>query len=117
MHSRIGLFSLRLNGERIVSQSIVERILTYAKDHIFVICKMARASNDVSRIVCANTIQENKKRLLEARIKNQVLRHKVILSIYFTTFRNREISNDQRYHSVYVLEKRSISYTNFTYNY
>ncbi|KAL6436354.1 hypothetical protein ACFW04_004707 [Cataglyphis niger] len=37
---------------------------------------MARASNDVSRIVCANTIQENKKRLLEARIKNQVLRHK-----------------------------------------
>ncbi|XP_070162359.1 uncharacterized protein [Polyergus mexicanus] len=29
------------------------------------------ASNDVSRIVCANTIQENEKRLLEARIKNQ----------------------------------------------
>ncbi|KMR04690.1 e3 ubiquitin-protein ligase uhrf2 [Lasius niger] len=32
---------------------------------------MARASNDVSRIVCANIIQENEKRLLEARIKNQ----------------------------------------------
>lgn len=42
---------------------------------------MARASNDVSRIVCANIIRENKKRLLEARIKNQVLLHKVILPI------------------------------------
>lgn len=37
---------------------------------------MARASNDVSRIVCANTIQENDRRLCEARLKNQVLRHR-----------------------------------------
>lgn len=58
----------------------MERILAYAL-HLFAVCKMARASNDVSRIVCANIIQENKKRLLEARIKNQVLLHKVILPI------------------------------------
>ncbi|XP_012219210.1 uncharacterized protein [Linepithema humile] len=32
---------------------------------------MARLSNDVLRIVCANTSQENEKRLHEARIKNQ----------------------------------------------
>lgn len=65
-----GTDSLRLNGER-----IVERILAYAADLLcdpFAVCKMARASNDVSRIVCANIIQENEKRLLEARIKNQV---------------------------------------------
>lgn len=33
--------------------------------------KMARAGGDVSRIVCANTIQQNDRRLREARIKNQ----------------------------------------------
>ncbi|KAL0131392.1 hypothetical protein PUN28_002733 [Cardiocondyla obscurior] len=32
---------------------------------------MARASSDASRTVCANTIQQNEKRLREARIKNQ----------------------------------------------
>lgn len=39
---------------------------------------MAKASSDVSRAVCANTIQENEKRLHEALdlIKNQVLRHR-----------------------------------------
>lgn len=38
---------------------------------------MAKASGDVSRTVCANTIQENERRLREALdlIKNQVLRH------------------------------------------
>lgn len=36
--------------------------------------KMARAGGDVSRIVCANTIQQNDRRLREARIKNQVYR-------------------------------------------
>ncbi|XP_071654019.1 uncharacterized protein [Temnothorax longispinosus] len=33
--------------------------------------KMARASSDVSRTVCANTIQENERKLQEARNKNQ----------------------------------------------
>lgn len=78
MHSRLARRTLRPNGERIVP--IVERILAYAL-HLFDVCKMARASNDISRIVCANIVQENKKRLLEARIKNQVLLHKVILPI------------------------------------
>ncbi|XP_072751559.1 uncharacterized protein [Anoplolepis gracilipes] len=32
---------------------------------------MARPSNHVARLVCANIIEENEKRLLEARIKNQ----------------------------------------------
>lgn len=32
---------------------------------------MARSGSDVSRTVCANTIQENERRLREARIKNQ----------------------------------------------
>lgn len=51
----------------------MERILAYAADlcDLFAVCKMARASNDASRIVCANVIQENEKRLHEARIKNQ----------------------------------------------
>lgn len=40
---------------------------------------MARASDDVVlRIVCANTVPENEKKLLEARIKHQVLRHKAV---------------------------------------
>lgn len=84
MHSRLAGRTLRPNGERVVT--IVERISAYAL-HLFAVCKMARASNDVSRIVCANIVQENKKRLLEARIKNQVLVHKIILPIL--NFRNR----------------------------
>lgn len=43
---------------------------------------MARASSDVSRAVCANTIQANERKLREARIKNQVLRHRAVPPIF-----------------------------------
>lgn len=39
---------------------------------------MTRSSNDVAKCVYENTIQENEKRLREARIKSQVLRRQML---------------------------------------